>query len=104
MMTEKYTRLNSEIERACEGTAWEATLLRGRLEIRLTADTLRQQFENQGPNVYAPEIRHVANGFQIQTGSHGALTASEIERLASAYLSATQLVHTLSRILENDGF
>ena len=100
MMTEKYT----QIERACEGTAWEVTLLRGRLEIRLTADTFRQQFENQGPNVYAPEIRYGADGFQIQTCSHGALTASEIERLAAACLSATQLVHTLSRILENSGF
>ena len=105
MTTEKYTHLSSAIEQACAGTAWEATLLPGRgegtfrLEIRLTAEAHRQQFENQGPHMYAPEIRYTRDGFQIQTTSHGTLSASEIERLAAAYLRATQLVHDLARII-----
>ena len=102
----------SEMQDACQGTAWEVTVSHwGNNEmiwiaISHTTETVNQRYHRSGPNQYAPEIYFDEDIFQerawqirIQTTSYGALRISEIEKFAAAYTQAVEFVRKLTTIV-----
>ena len=108
---EKHNQFVAELKNACEGTAWEIWVRKysdGDIDISVshTNETLRQQYANEGPNVYAPSIYFDDGafarrdfGFRIQTTSYGALKTSEIRKFTDSYIAATELVEKLTDII-----
>lgn len=108
---QKHAQFVAALQNACEGTAWEARVHQysdGDLYIAVahTEETVRQQYENEGPNVYAPSIYFDEGvfarrdfGFTIQTTSYGALKTSEIRKFTDSYVTATELVEKLTAII-----
>lgn len=109
--TEKHNQFVAELENACEGTAWEIWVRKYSdrdidVCVTHTDETLRQQYANEGPNVYAPSIyfddgtfARRGFGFKIQTTSFGALKTSEIRKFTDSYIVATELVEKLTAII-----
>lgn len=108
---ERHNQFVADLMNACEGTAWEVRVRKysdGDIDISVshTDETLRQQFANEGPNVYAPSIYFDDGvfarrdfGFRIQTTSYGALKTSEIRKFTDSYVAATELVEKLTAII-----
>lgn len=108
---EKHKQFVAELENACEGTAWEVWVRKysdGDIDVCVshTDETLRQQYVNEGPNVYAPSIYFDDGtfgrrgfGFKIQTTSYGALKTSEIRKFTDSYIAAIELVEKLTNII-----
>lgn len=109
---EMHDRFVSEMQDACQGTAWAVTVSRwGNNEmiwiaISHTPETAKQKYHRSGPNQYAPEIYFDEDIFQerawqikIQTTSYGSLNISEIEKFAAAYTQAVAFVRKLTAIV-----
>ena len=109
---ELHDQFVSEMQDACQGTAWEVTISRWGckdmiwIAISHTAETVKQRYHRSGTNQYAPEIYFDEDIFQerawqirIQTTSYGSLSISEIEKFASAYTQAVAFVRKLTDIV-----
>ena len=110
--TDKHNRFVSEMQRACAGTAWQVDIYQGweedsiQIQVSHTQEAIRQQYENRGPHLYAPDIYFEENvfgkagwSFKIQTTSYGSLCISEIEEFTAAYQTAVVLVKRLTAII-----
>ena len=110
--TDLHDRFVSEMQDACQGTAWRVTISHWCnnemiwIAISHTTETVKQRYHRCGPNQYAPEIYFDEDVFQerawqikIQTTSYGSLSISEIEKFAAAYTQAVALVRKLTDIV-----